>query len=436
MDIRQSVQYSIKSLQLVTRVGTSDLIQVYEEINLFGNLMLPCMSGNIVIRDAVGLIRELRLNGNETLYMRIKKTDEFDGLDFEKKFRVYKITQRRLVNQTSEVFILHFASEEFMLSEQQKLNQSFKGTYSAAVKTILEKYLRLPFESQTKGGSSFYSVIDETKGLNKFVLPNLTPFDSIDWISKRALNKNNLPDFVFYERSDIGYWFISLSKLMNFGAQFKIFFDTKNIDKNVGREILGARDYKILSQFDSVEKIRSGTYAGKFISIDPVTRQYDTKIQTPFEDTYDQSEHPNRYMLYDGFTTNKLGKTFNSMYDSKVVLYPSGDSRRESNYIKQNDANTSNFIENTTDYILQRKSIFTNLLQRKIRITLPGNFSLQPGLMVFLDMPKRSITTPGDDQYDESLRGEYIVLAVRHIIQYDKHETIIDVATDSSRLAY
>lgn len=436
MDVRQSVQYSIKSLQLVSKVATSDLIQIYEEINLFGNLMMPCMSGNIVIRDAVGLIRDLHLQGNELLYMKIKKTDEVDSFDFQKKFRIYKITERKQVNQTSEVYILHFSSEEMMFSEQQKINQSFSGTYSSAVEKIVKNYLKLPFSSQSKDGSSFYSVIDETRGLNKFVIPNLTPFQSIEWICKRALNKDGIPDFLFYERSDIGYWFISLAKLMSFPSTFKIFFDTKNIDKNVGREILGARDYKIISQFDSMEKMKNGGYASKYIAIDPLTRKFDTKIEVPFEKTYDSLDHPNKYMLHDGFTKNKVGKTFNQMYDTKIILYSFEDPRKESAYIKQNDANTSNYIDNPVDYIIQRKSIFDNLLQRKIRITLPGNFELQPGLMVFLDVPRRSKLTTDDQFYDESLRGNYIVLAVRHILKYDRHETVIDVATDSSRLPY
>ena len=436
MDLRQSSQYVINSLQLVTKVGTTDLSKVYEEINFFGNIMLPCLSGNIVIRDSVGLIRGLHLQGNEILYVKIKKSNDFDGMIFEKKFRIYKISERNAVNQTSEVYIIHFSSEEFFLSEQQKIKQSFEGTYSSMIETILDKYLKVPFSQATKGGSSFYSAVEETKGLFKIVVPNLTPFGAIEWITKRALNKNGVPDYVFYERTDVGYWFMSLSTLLSLDPIFTIRFGSKNIQKQVGEDIFGARNYKILSQFDSSQKLKSGSYAGKVIAIDPLTRQFDTKIQVPFESTYLSFNHANEYMLHDGFTTNKIGKQFNEMYDSKVVLYPSGLPRRENSYIKQNDSQTSNFVENTSDYLLQRESIFGNFLQRKIRVTLAGNFSLQPGIKVFLDIQKKSTISKDDDLYDDSLRGNYIILGVRHILKYDSHETVIDCATDSSKLAY
>ena len=38
----------------------------------------------------------------------------------------------------------------------------------------------------------------------------------------------------------------------------------------------------------------------------------------------------------------------------------------------------------------------------------------------------------GDDNADPSLSGKYIIVATRQIIGYDKHETIIEVATTSS----
>jgi hypothetical protein len=42
----------------------------------------------------------------------------------------------------------------------------------------------------------------------------------------------------------------------------------------------------------------------------------------------------------------------------------------------------------------------------------------------------------GDDNIDESLSGKYLIIATRHMIGYDKHETIIEVATTSSSVPF
>ena len=38
----------------------------------------------------------------------------------------------------------------------------------------------------------------------------------------------------------------------------------------------------------------------------------------------------------------------------------------------------------------------------------------------------------GDDNEDLSVNGKYVIIASRHIIGYDKHETIIEVASSST----
>ena len=54
---------------------------------------------------------------------------------------VYKQMDRKNNNQTSESYILKFASEEVILSEQQLINECYKGTYTDSVKKILNNKL-------------------------------------------------------------------------------------------------------------------------------------------------------------------------------------------------------------------------------------------------------------------------------------------------------
>jgi hypothetical protein len=87
-------------------------------------------------------------------------------------------------------------------------------------------------------------------------------------------------------------------------------------------------------------------------------------------------------------------------------------------------------MDNVEEYIYKRKPIFTNLLQRRVQLLMPGNFALQSGHTVNLTVPKYSIKQD-DETFDRTLTGKYLIIGTRHLISYTKHETIIQVAKDN-----
>ena len=77
----------------------------------------------------------------------------------------------------------------------------------------------------------------------------------------------------------------------------------------------------------------------------------------------------------------------------------------------------------------EQKAILANLMQTRIQMTLPGNFAISSGFNLYLKMPNRS---NDEGVYDDTLYGKYLIIGTRHMIKYDKHETIVEVATDST----
>jgi hypothetical protein len=63
---------------------------------------------------------------------------------------------------------------------------------------------------------------------------------------------------------------------------------------------------------------------------------------------------------------------------------------------------------------------------------MPGNFQLSSGFNVNLNVP-----IIGEHRgEDKSISGKYIIVASRHIIGFEKHETIIEVASSSSDIGF
>jgi hypothetical protein len=113
LNIKQSTDFRINELCLLTKGGKVKLNEIYEEINIYESMLAPCISGNILIRDAVGLTSKLLFDGTESLLIDIDKGEGLFGM--KRLFRIYSQTNRTNINQQSESYILNFASDEIIL---------------------------------------------------------------------------------------------------------------------------------------------------------------------------------------------------------------------------------------------------------------------------------------------------------------------------------
>jgi hypothetical protein len=60
---------------------------------------------------------------------------------------------------------------------------------------------------------------------------------------------------------------------------------------------------------------------------------------------------------------------------------------------------------------------------------MPGNFGLSSGYNVVLNFPTTGFKRNNTEDLDELQKGKYTIVAARHIIKYDRHETVIDVSS-------
>ena len=429
--VYQTTQFKIKQLTITVPSGqVFDISGIFDELNLFESIFTPCRSGNVLIRDGVGLFEKLNFKGNETLTVSVEKSENNpEVFDYIKEFKIYKVTDRENVTPTSQMYILHFVNEDFVFSNQKKVSQSYTSLYSDTVVKILKDYLNVPFEANNSGKSRISNVYP-TDAAKDFIIPNLSPFQAIEWITKRSTSSQyKVPDYLFYENV-AGYNFLPVSFLWSLDPRFNINAKPKNLTESIGDELLGARDLKVLSQFSMIDSIKDGSFAGKFVGFDTYTK---TVLVRNVSNAFDlaKTNHGNKVENLTNATT-KDNKDFRDMYDSRVVTYPFAFTRAQTSYIKQNNAKASTFLDNTHDYVFQRRSFFSNMLQKRIELTMPGNFGLGCGFLVNLDVPKFASRETGSDT-DDTLSGKYIIIATRHIIKYNKHETIIQVSTDSSK---
>jgi len=424
---QQASKFSLNELSIVTKTGKLDISKIYEEINIFDSLLTPIMSGSVIVNDAIGLSPKLIFDGSEVLLVDIGKNNDSDSLRLKKAFRIYKQSNRRNVNQNSEKYSLDFVSDEFIFSDQQRINQAYKTTYSDIAKKILINYLKTP---STKLGGIF----DSSSGIRDIVIPNLKPLDAIEWCAKRSVDDKKSPNYMFFE-NNLGFNFASLSSLLAQKELFNIKFSTKNMEEtNIVDDLLSPRSYEVINQTDKIKLTRSGVNAGTFIGFDPITRTVQNK-RIGFEDHYNAMSHGNKTPNFSQ-STNRGGELATEAYDSKKTVSSFGVNRKNSAYVKKYDPTSISKIENTEDFIFQRKAILTNLMNKRIKMVMPGNFQLTSGFNLNIRVPDFSLKETGGDNEDRAVSGKYLIIATRHIIGFDKHETILEVATTSNELGF
>ena len=423
LNLLKSTQFFLDELVIVTKGGKIDIKNIYGEINIFDTMFLSVTSGNIVINDAIGLSSKLLFDGSESLLITIKKDKDSDILTFKKAFRIYKQTERQSSRPGLESYILHFTSDELMYSDQQRINQSYEANYSKIVERILVDYLKV--SENNLGGTYEFS-----SGIQKIVIPNLRPLEAIEWCAKRALDSKQSPNFMFFQNV-AGFNFATLSTLLTQPAILDVTYETKNVKgENPFGNMGGARSLEVVSMNDNIERTRSGVNAGKFIGFDPVTRTISTK-NVSYGDHYSNMKHGNDTPNYTQIQNRDGGSNAQS-FNSRKVVSIFDFNRQYSEYIKKRDSSSLSKGESVESWSFQRKAIIKNLMSKRLKIVMPGNFQLSSGFNVNVNAPIVG-SSRGDDK---SINGKYIIIASRQIIGFEKHETIIEVASSSSDIGF
>jgi hypothetical protein len=296
----------------------------------------------------------------------------------------------------------------------------------------MKDYLDIDIDKQIEDGGLFV----ESEGLKKVAIPNLHPIDAIDWCAKRCLDINESPSFLFFENNK-GYNFVSLSTLLSIAPVASLNFTPKNInlgDKTEETQFLGIKDFKVLSQFDFLKSVQNGVYAGKFIGFDPITRTI-AQREITFDDHYNTGEHGNKVANL-AVVENVKGLNNTQMFDAKQSVYVFGYYRKDNEFINEKDPESLNYVDDPYKYIFQRRAIVQNLMTQRVQVVLPGNFQITSGVNVKLLVPKLGQFLKNEDNLDKSLYGNHLVIATHHCIQPNKHEVVIEAASDSSNREY
>lgn len=407
---------------------TIDIKSIMERIDIYENIITPIIHGSMVVTDTMGLSKILS-TGSCYLKMNISKISKDESKlsekisSYEKTFRVYKQSKRKKRTENSEVYTFYFCSDEYVLSQQTFVNKGYSDTYSNIAKNILQEYLAVENDE---------IIVNDSFGVKNVTIPSLNPLDALQWCATRAVNRNFIPDFLSFENRD-GYNFVSLSQLFKNQA-VPINFNIKNTsiedeqDGDDSSKYFSVNDSTITSQFNLLDSIKKGSFAGSIYGYDLITRTFfKQQINSSYYDSRIKRLNDENGEKIIPFVANKKGIIPKEAVDSKRTVLVTDSQFRQSKYAISKVPTAK--LHEPEQSLAHRSAVFSFLSNKKMKMLLPGNINFTVGMLVDLQYPKRGLKT--NDKNDDTFSGKSLVIAVRHVFMPDKYETLLEISSDS-----
>lgn len=404
--ISNTAEYEIKGLRLITGSGQAiDIDQQKVEIVVNQSIDSPFMYGTVLIVDARDILANFAVSGND--YLEINIDQPSLGIPFNRKFRVFKVSNRKQNNNAGAVLTIHFISNEAVMSSSMIISKAYKQkTTSEIVSDILKDILAVKRPVK----------IESTTGVYDVIIPSYRPVEAIYWLAGRSFNAS-AGSFHFYE-SGAGFNFISLQQLFKQSpVQGRTFtYDVKNANEEPGsgvdlqRNRSSFESFLIEREFDVIETMSKGGFASSLLAVNVIERS--TELYT--------------YSLNDtsGKLLNKSPPIKDEMLTTSYTSMPK---------VQVKTTKTSTDFENEVDkWLLPRISHKALLDNMRIRATLPGDITLNAGDVINVNFPKFVAADDEGKEFDAFRSGKYLIADLTNIYAQDgTFKTILYIVTDS-----
>ena len=445
--IDKAGDYNLSHIDLINHRGEIiDLKYIVIELNIYESIYKNAVTGSIVITDAKNQIGRLEIQGLERIAFKLstpgthKKGETLDAsVETGEPFHVYKITDRKQVNQGLLVYTLHFASREFMRNIRTKISQSYLNSFDGMVRDIFldKEYL----DSRKK------LVYEPTGNSDKVVIPNMRPFDAINMIANKSMPKNSDGIGYFFYETVKSFHFRSWESMISLKGKCKkvpkqVFYymplkqSDPNVPDKIGHEYKSVQSYRFINNFhDVAANTALGTYGHRVITHNLFDKSYNIKDYN-YHEQYGETIHTD-------FSEAKERDAAKSPVAQSPVDYD--NEKRVSDYPESRVS-----LQSTTQYLHtsasgtygidveqdgvkkgERISQHNQIIHgTTLKLVVKGQSYLEPGdLIEFRLRPVDADKT--DVEEDNRYGGQYIITKIRHQVTDEIYTMVLECAKDS-----
>lgn len=287
------------------------------------------------------------------------------------------------------------------------------------------------------------NISTKTLGNQTYIAPAWRPLEVINWLTEnRAINKNNLADYMFFESfsSDAKkteFNFLSLSELTKQSPVAKFTYEPMNISQEKPTlKLSNVESISIQKDLDSLRLKLKGLYNQTNIYFDPVRKKYVTE-KIKYKDIYDKtSEYKfgkispildedfdpgvTSFIMVNEFPISiSANKGINNIITKSVEKKPK---QMDEEYMRKNGNSENSYM---LEKVLKiRAVLMTEFEMFKVNLEgVSGNY-LKYGVGKVVEFEKPHIVNNRDVTFESTgtlqdtlLSGNYLITKIRHVIR-------------------
>lgn len=393
------------------KAGGVDITSMVIQADIFQEVFSPTWSAQLSFSDTQNLLMNVPIVPGTEVQI-IMETDYPKNKKKSFKFVVYKISDRVQLKQEHQGYMISCVSKEFWKNQKKRVSKAYKNQPPQTIVSDIVNENGIGSLVAKDGDDKSYTV----------VVPNMSPFAAINWVSRFTKDPKGGADFWFFQSDDGEFKFKSLNNMLadRSGVKFKQ-FNPNLLDKtkNVPDEhFLNIEHYEFLTQHDVMTNYAGGYYANTVLSHDIYNKSFGSttfeygddipqdKERAPFESVqFEGSE--NSHIVYQAVSTNQFGIN---------VLTPA---------------------DTHGEWLGSRKTNVMKMEENRLVMTVPGVVSHYELLGKQVDVELPSHQDIDDQVYlDKYLKGSYVVTAVRHVVTPDYYKVVMELGKKRVEEAY
>ena len=365
------------------------------------------------------------ITGSEQFHLKFKDNDD-NILEFRDDNALFVNDVTTFVRDTrKELTQLHLVSKEYILNEKIRINSRLDGKISEHIEEILtkDKYL-----ATTKPVS-----VEETIGEINESPKNNKPFYIMNELSKKGVSVENQPlgksaGYFLFETSE-GFHFKSIDGLLAQDQKISVFYNesTERYKGDNGYDVK-ALQYSVNNLLNIQKKLAIGAYTSRVLTFNPFNFQFNVHNPQAF-----MFEEQDAYKM-GGEKLPVLNPTFNN--DTAKGDFSITSLRMVGvGGVQVGNTDTqltkSKEVDFAVDQILNQSFMrYNNLFACQVSITIPGDFSLHAGDVIFVDAPLIDSKKQSGDVNTET-GGLYIIADLAHYVTPQETFTKLNLIRDS-----
>lgn len=355
--------------------------------DIYETIYRPGMVLKLTILDPADYLGQQKLSGGEKIGMSFNHPGG-SAADYE--FIVNRVENiSSPPGQKAKSYTIEAISEEIFNSRDKYVSKSYDNKqFSQMVEDVFKEFLK----SKKKLN------IEETKGMQKYVVQRKRPYEAIDEMRKRSVSSSNKSStYIFFENQK-GFHFTTMEKI----------FKDRNIvkrlvqDSTVGANFLAAKGNNIIAvniphQNDLAKSTSAGVMNSEFNTFNFFTLDYNRKqnIKKPEDEAKDKG------------VDNRIKSDYVTKHDSepgRISVLPT------SNEKKVGLGGKSHIPEATPTQIAYADALASSVLKMMVF----GDSRLVAGSMIEANLITQSDST-SPQTASSFLSGDFLITAVRHM---------------------